>query len=430
MDEGREPRSVGQLIRRGQFARLFWAGAVSSLGDWVSLFAAIALGNALGGTAGISVPLLARFLPAVFVGAISGVLADRYDAKWVMVGADVGRMVLVTGLVFVDTLQMLFIITMAIEVLSILRQPAREAAMASVISKEELLNANSASVFITYGMIPVAGAVWTGVAALSEGVFDVFPWKVGYGLDAVTFAASALIILTMSLPLRATVAERAEEGFNLRKGLRDFADGVKYVMQVPAVRIPLVAVVWALVGAAPIFVLGEPFSREVLGFGSTGFGILATSIGGGMAVGVLAARWLDRARMDLPVGLGVALVVAGVGVMGVAFTDQLLTAASGGFTAGFGTGAAYVIAFTSIHAAVEDELRGRTFGTLYALARMGIVVSLAVAPLMATALDGVLGGELSNGVRLTILISGVLVVSAGVVAGLGWLRHIRRESAT
>jgi dTMP kinase len=145
---------------------------------------------------------------------------------------------------------------------------------------------------------------------------------------------------------------------------------------------------------------------------------------------VLAARWLDKARMDLPVGLGVALVVAGVGVVGVAFTDLLLTAAAGGFTAGFGTGAAYVIAFTSIHAAVEDELRGRTFGTLYALARMGIVVSLAAAPLMATALDGVVGGEMSNGVRLTILISGVLVVSAGLVAGLGWRRYTRRESTT
>lgn len=429
MEEGREPRSVAQLIRRGQFARLFWAGAVSSLGDWVSLFAAIALGNHLGGTAGISVPLLARFVPAVFVGAISGVLADRYDAKWVMVGADVGRMALVAGLVFVDTLQMLFIITMAIEVLSILRQPAREAAMASVISKEELLNANSASVFITYGMIPVAGAVWTGVAALSEGVLDLAPWKVGYALDAVTFAVSALIILTLSLPVRAVVAQREEAGFSLRQGLRDFVDGVKYVMKVPAVRIPLVAVVWAVVGAAPIFVLGEPFSREVLGFGSTGFGVLATSIGFGMAVGVLAARLLDRARMDLPVGLGMALVIAGIGVIGVAFTDQLITAATGGFTAGFGTGAAYVIAFTSIHASVEDELRGRTFGTLYALARMGIVVSLAVAPLLATALDGLLDGTMSNGVRLTILLSGVLVISAGIVAGLGWLRHVRRESA-
>jgi dTMP kinase len=429
MEEGTAPRSVAQLIRRGQFARLFWAGAVSSLGDWVSLFAAIALGNDLGGTAGISVPLLARFLPAVFIGAISGVLADRYDAKWVMVGADVGRMVLVSFLVFVDSLQMLFIITMAIEVLSIVRQPAREAAMASVVTKEELLNANSASIFITYGMIPVAGLVWTGVAALSEGVFDVDPWKVGYALDAVTFAGSALIILTLSLPVRAIVAERAEGGFNLRQGLRDFADGVKYVMRVPAVRIPMIAVVWALVGAAPIFVLGEPFSREVLGFGSTGFGILATAIGVGMAVGVIAARWLDRSRMDLPVGLGLALGVAGVGVIGVAFTDQLITAATGGFTAGFGTGAAYVIAFTSIHSSVEDELRGRTFGTLYALARMGIVVSLAAAPLLATALDGVLEGEMSNGVRLTILLSGVLVVSAGLAAGIGWLRHQRRESA-
>jgi dTMP kinase len=428
MQEGPDPRTVRALIRRGQFARLFWAGAVSSLGDWVSLFAAIALGNDLGGTVGISVPLLARFLPAVVFGAVAGVVADRFDAKRVMVVTDLGRMVLVAGLVFVDTLQWLFVVTLLIEVLSLIRQPAREAAMASVITKEELMNANSVTVFITYGMIPVAGAAWTLIAGLSEGIFEVAPWKAGYAIDAVTFLVSALVIVTLTLPERETVAKRRSDGWNLRAALSDFVEGVRYVVRYPAIRIPILSIVFALLGAAPIFVLGEPFSRDVLGFGSVGFGVLATSIGIGAAGGVLGARALDKREVDLPIGLAVSLVVAGAGVMGVAFTDLLLTAALGGLLSGIGTGAAYVITFTTIHATVDDSVRGRTFATLYTLARMGVVVSLAVAPLLAAALDGVAGGEMANGVRLTILISGVLVTIAGVVTGFSWTRH-RRATA-
>lgn len=422
MLEGHEPRSIRQLIRRGQFARLFWAGAVSSLGDWVSLFAAIALGNALGGTVGISVPLLARFLPAVLFGAVAGVVADRFDAKRVMVIADVSRMVLVSTLVFVESLQWLFVITLLIEVGSLVRQPAREAAMASVVSRKELMNANSMTVFITYGMIPIAGAVWTVIAAISEGILDLAPWKVGYAFDAVTFFTSALIIATMVLPLRELVAEREQGGWGLRAAGADFIEGVKYVISKPIVRIPILSVAWALVGAAPIFVLGEPFSREVMGLGSTGFGILATMIGVGSAIGVLGARAVDGERVDLPIGLAIALVVAGIGVVSVAFSDQIVTAAAGGFTAGLGTGAAYVLSFTTIHEAVEDHLRGRTFATLYTLARMGVVVSLAVAPLLAGLLDGLVDGELADGVRLTFFISGLVVVTAGFAAAIGWIR--------
>ena len=425
MQEGPQPRTVRELVRRGQFAKLFWAGAVSSLGDWISLFAAIALGNDLGGTVGISVPLLARFLPAVVFGAVAGVVADRFDAKTVMVVSDIGRMGLVAVLVFVDTLQWLFIVTLLIEVLSLIRQPAREAAMASVITKDELMNANSVTVFITYGMIPVAGAAWTLIAGLFEGVFEIAPWKAGYAIDAVTFLVSAVVILSLTLPERETVAQRRTDGWNLRAALVDFAEGVRYVVRDPAVRIPILAIVGALVGAAPIFVLGEPFSREVLGLGSVGFGVLATSIGFGAAGGVLAARAIDKRDIDLPIGLAISLIVAGVGVMGVAFTDLLVTAAIGGLLAGIGTGGAYVITFTTIHATVDDSVRGRTFATLYTLARRGIVVSLGVAPLLAAALDGVVGGEMSNGVRLTILISGVVVMATGLATGLSWARHSR-----
>ena len=72
---------------------------------------------------------------------------------------------------------------------------------------------------------------------------------------------------------------------------------------------------------------------------------------------------------------------------------------------------------------VEDELRGRTFATLYTLIRFCLIVSLVVSPLVAAGLDELstawfdtsisLGaaGDLSlPGTRLTLWLGGGLVV--------------------
>ena len=47
------------LLRRGPFARLWYAGLLSSFGDWVALFATIALADSIGGVRGVLVPLAA-----------------------------------------------------------------------------------------------------------------------------------------------------------------------------------------------------------------------------------------------------------------------------------------------------------------------------------------------------------------------------------
>lgn len=420
------PRTTLQLIRRGQFARLWFAGLVSSLGDWVSLFATLALGNELGGTSGVAVPLLGRFLPAVLLGAVSGVVADRFDNRKVMYVADFSRGVLVLGLVFVNSLTALFFVTLFIEMFSLIRQPAREAAMATIVQEDELMNANSVSVLATYGTIPVAGIIWTVFATIVPNG----AWTSAFIFDSVTFMGSAVLMLLLNLPLKATIEEREERGWSLRDALSDFAEGIRYVARHPRVRIPVFGITGALLGGAALFVLGEPFSHEVLGLGSRGFGIVAASLGLGIAAGVFLANALDRLSFEIEFGFAISLALAGLGVFLVAFTDFLGTAAAGAAVAGLGTGGTYVLGFTAIHAAVDDDLRGRTFGALFTLARVAVVMVLPIAPLVAVAADGVLVGELSNGIRFTLALSGVVVSIAGILSALATFRTLTTGSAT
>ena len=73
------------------FRKLWNAMVFSSLGDWLGLLATTALAQQLSGgdysTANFAIAgvFIARLLPAVFLGPIAGVIADRFDRRKLMV---------------------------------------------------------------------------------------------------------------------------------------------------------------------------------------------------------------------------------------------------------------------------------------------------------------------------------------------------------
>jgi dTMP kinase len=95
---------------------------------------------------------------------------------------------------------------------------------------------------------------------------------------------------------------------------------------------------------------------------------------------------------------------------------------------GICAGAVYVLGFTILQETVEDELRGRTFATLYTLSRLCMLISLSLAPLVSRVLDdfshAVIGGELGlagatislPGVRLTLWAGAGIILAAGALA--------------
>jgi len=91
-------------------------------------------------------------------------------------------------------------------------------------------------------------------------------------------------------------------------------------------------------------------------------------------------------------------------------------------------GCAYVTGFTLLQESVSDEMRGRTFATLYTVVRLCLLLSLTIGPFVAAGL-GALSGEFTNGqvklggahlslpgVRLALWLGGVLTVASGLAA--------------
>ena len=139
-----------------------------------------------------------------------------------------------------------------------------------------------------------------------------------------------------------------------------------------------------------------------------------------------------------------SIIGAGICLAGAAaFNEGGLAAV---MIAGVGAcaGAAYVTGFTVLQETVTDELRGRTFATLYAVVRLCLLLSLTVSPLFADLYEWLfslaagepritLGGFNYGfpGVRLALWGGAVLTIASGLYARheLKAMRSARRRAA-
>ena len=336
-----------ELLRRGPFSRLWWASAASSWGDWTTFFATLALASQIGGTTAVLVPLMSRIIPGLVLGSFAGVIADRLDRKWVMVLSDGGRGVVVLAFVLADDLIKIALISSVLELLTMIRQPAREAAVPTLVAPGNLVAANSFSAAAAYGTAPIGAATWTGLAALfvtlgGWGPIDRGP-DLAFVLDSFTFLVSGAIVATIGIPRPTLAEDGTAERRDWRQPLRDLAEGVAFVTQTRTVRRVVFGMAVALFGGSALLPLGQSFALEVLGGGDTGFGVLVTALGVGVGLGMLGVVFFstDRTRYDLTYAL--SLGVTGLAIGLTAFARTVFGASGWMLLAGAGTGYAYVM---------------------------------------------------------------------------------------
>jgi MFS family permease len=142
--------SYGQLVRHNADFRYLWFGQIISLlGDWFNLIASASLiatltrsGLAVGGL------FVVRMLAPFLVSPIAGVAADRYNRKYLLIGADLSRALVVFGFLLVrrpEHVWLLYTLTAIQLGLSGFFFPARNAILPDIVSPRELGAANALS---------------------------------------------------------------------------------------------------------------------------------------------------------------------------------------------------------------------------------------------------------------------------------------------
>ena len=415
---GTGARSAWALIRSGPFSRLWRAGLISSTGDWVAILATLSLADDLAGGGGIVLALSSRIVPGLFFAAVGGVIADRLPRKYVMVTMEFGRASLVFSLAFVQTIQALVLINLALEALTLVFQPAKEATVPTLVRKSEIVRANSLSLSAAYGTFPLGAAIFTVIAPLGDDftLWGLLPGTVvglAFVLDACTYVASALTIMT--LPTSKGRRRPKSRRFSPMGALRDLWEGIRFVAGHRRIRSVVLAMTVALAGGGIIVVLGKPFATRVLAAGASGFPALLTAFGLGAGFGIVTVTIFGPRFEHKDVFFSIALLVAGFSLGAAAFVKTLFGAVGWVGAMGLGAGSAYVLGFAHLHEQTEDELRGRTFAALLSLMRIGLLTSMMIAIPLAEVFEGVLPGLLSRGSRVVLLTGGATILTSGLV---------------
>ncbi len=424
--------AVKAALQVRAFRRLWAVLGLSSLGDWLGLLATSTFasqqvsGSAAKGFAFGSV-IAVRMLPALILGPVAGVVADRWDRRYTMVICDVSRFWLFAS---IPTLSLITtdsrlvvgwaaVATFIIETIQMIWAPAKESSVPNLLPRGRLEGANQLTLATTYGIAPIAAvAVLAIITWLARGAHVSTPSSPVIGthialyFNALTFLATALVVFFGIKEISGRAVQRPAKKPSL---LREFITGWKYVASTRLVRGLVLGILGAFAGAGVVVGTAQFYARS-LGGGDLAFYILFGCIFLGLGVGIVAGPKLVGA-LSRRRWFGLSIVSAAASVVVLAFAWHLVIGVAGAVCVGVGAGMAFLSGTTLLGTEVTDDVRGRVF----AFIQTGTQVTLLLTISLSSFIVGLGGqrpflGHTISTTRPMLLVAGGFGVIAGIVA--------------
>ena len=344
------------------------------MGDWFNTIALYTIILQLTGSGrDVGLLLVARFVPSFFFGPISGVVADRFSRRTIMIVSDLLRAVVVLGFLFVrraDQLWMIYVLTVFQLGLATFFEPAKTAAIPSIVEDRELVAANAIS-SVTWSVMLTLGAAIGGL------ITSAFGTDVAFVLDGATYLLSAALIASIRVPKRKK-RERQKLSLGRILGITETIEAIKYVKDRPRVlAVLLVKPAWGIGGG--ILTLLGVFGERIFPVGkgaAGGIGVLFAARGIGTAVGPIVARRLSgEGEKRMQASIGIAFLIGGVFYIAFGSATSFVFALVVLGIAHCGGSILWVFSTVILQRAVADNFRGRVFAAEMALLTLTMAAS-------------------------------------------------------
>ncbi|RAO02367.1 MFS transporter [Micromonospora noduli] len=386
----------------GRDFRLLWSAAVSSrFGDALRTPAlALLAATVTRDPRIIAAVTVVGQLPPLLFGLLGGVYADRWDRRRTMAVVDGVRAAVVAALAVVVALNrvsvlVLLVAAFLLATLGTLFDSASFALLPALVPPDALPRAN--------GRLQAGSAVAGGfLGAPAAGVLFAVAPALPFALDAVTFAAAALLVLALSPPLAITPGTARRRG----SVWSEIVEGLRWLRAHRTLwRVTLLTAAsnLAISGIMAVLVL---YALDVLRVPPAGYGLFtAAAIVGGVA-GALGAGRL-AARLGTVPALRAVLAVETVALTGFALARHPV---SGGIA--LAVFAAGTVVWNSLWASYgQRQVPSELLGRVGAAQRM---VGLLTAPLGA-ALAGLAAAAYG-----TAPVAGAAAATFALVTGAAW----------
>ena len=355
MDPTRTNRKIGLAARtfrsfRYRNFRWLWCGAfTSTTGFFVAqvaeswyVYERTSSESLLGLTAFLN------GLPILMFSVVGGVLADRMDRRYLLIGSQVMQMSAALGLAILFSLDSIEIwhILVAAFVAGLGQAfggPAYQALIPSLVPKRHLPNA-IALLSIQFNLAGTLGRPIGGA------VFKFLGPAMCFFVNALSFLAVIVSLLLLRIPFVPRPGQK-----NM---FRSLLEGFRAIHASSTLRsLMLLAVVTAFCGV-PIALLLPVFARDVYGLDAGGFGSMGAVLGAGAVIGALNVARLGNAPKKGRSSL-IMQVFLGVTIVGFALAQWLWLATGLLFFCGGAILAVFTMVTSLVQLNVPEEMRGR-----------------------------------------------------------------------
>ena len=389
------PRRLS-LWRHGNFMKLWTAQTVTQVGDEITQFALPLTAIITLEATPFQIGLLGtfQFLPFILLTIPAGVWVDRMRRKPILIGADIGRAVILTSIpvAFIGgwlSIWQLYIVGFAVGCLEVFFDVAYQSYLPSVVERDQLVEGNAKL------ELSMSGTTFVG-PPLAGFLVEIFRAPLAIFVDALSYLGSALLLAFIRRPEPLPEPHPSAETPSM---FREAAEGLRYVLGNRYLRaIAPCTGLFNLFGNIGFVVL-LIYLVEELGLSPGTIGIIFAFGNLGVLAGALSAERIQRR-----IGIGPAIVTSAffsafpLVLVALAPREAPAPFLVAGLALGTFTGVVYNVNQVSLRQAITPE---RMQGRMNATMRFIVWGTIPIGTLAG----GILGGLI--GLQATIWVAGI-----------------------
>ncbi len=395
---------------------VFGAQVVSYLGDW---FAFVALAGLVEDVTDsrflVSLVLVSMTIPGLFMSAIAGSFADRFDRRKILIIVSILQAFAALLLLLHSAagIWITFVAQCLIAGLAAFVGPSSSASVPNLVDNDDDLRKTNALFGSTWGTMLAVGAALGGVFAAA------FGRNAAFIANAVSFVVAALLFSGVKRPMQSERTQNSDKG--RVRPIADMKEAINVAKKDPVILALLCSKMTFAVGAGIVSQLAV-LASNVFNVGDSGRGLLIGVRGIGSGLGpILGARIAGRDMAKLLKVCGYAGLVFAVCYVGAALSPFIGMAAVFIALAHLSGGAQWTLSTLGLQMEAPDHVRGRVMAGDMAMVNTMIGFTSILAGLTSQFI----------GVRPAIIIFAAAAAAASVVylfATAGIIRRLRNET--
>lgn len=383
--------------------------AFSDLGTFMDLIAInVLMYIATGSAAWLAATMAFRTLGGVLSSLFSGVLADRFNRRKIMIWSDIFRAIIILSLIPFPNPVMILIVCFLIGLTSSFFAVSYSAEIPQIFGQDKILETNALISRLT-SISLVFGFIGAGI------ITDFLGYQVTLIIDAATYLISAGVLIKMKW--QSTKPDKAKLSNGIKEKVsqigRDLKEVYSFILSVPMLLyVNVVFLVGSFAGASHN--LGIPLLAESIN--SSKQSLIYGLIWGVWGIGsVLATLLLPKMKMiqgnSLYRTYFIAAILMSTGFITFLSNMNLWIVLMFAFFTGI-----FDACFTTLHATIlqktDNYIRGRIFGVGMLLKSLGFALGFVLAPFLLEALSLAKMVWVFHGTLITTSIL-VMIYSAG-----------------